>query len=30
MTGGLVLEIVGYIGRILMRDNMFTNTYFIM
>lgn len=30
MTGGLLLEVVGYIGRILMRDNMFTNTYFIM
>jgi len=30
MSGGLILEIVGYIGRILMRDNMFTNSYFIM
>ncbi|KAK3387644.1 RTA1 like protein-domain-containing protein [Podospora didyma] len=30
MGGGLILEVLGYVGRILMRDNMFTNTYFIM
>ena len=30
MAGGLILEILGYVARILMRDNMFTNSYFIM
>jgi hypothetical protein len=30
MSGGLILEVLGYVARILMRDNMFTNTYFIM
>lgn len=30
MTGGILLEVLGYVGRILMRDNMFTDTYFIM
>ncbi len=30
MCGGLILECIGYVGRILMRDNMFTNSYFIM
>lgn len=30
MTGGLVLEVVGYAARVLMRDNMFTDSYFIM
>ncbi|KAK4150497.1 sphingoid long-chain base transporter RSB1 [Chaetomidium leptoderma] len=30
MSGGIILEVLGYIVRILMRDNMFTNTYFIM
>ncbi len=30
MTGGLVLEIIGYVARVLMRDNMFTDSYFIM
>jgi hypothetical protein len=30
MSAGLILEVLGYIARILMRDNMFTNTYFIM
>ena len=30
MTGGIFLELLGYIARILMRDNMFTDSYFIM
>ncbi|EAQ86735.1 hypothetical protein CHGG_07988 [Chaetomium globosum CBS 148.51] len=30
MTGGILLELLGYIARILMRDNMFTDSYFIM
>jgi hypothetical protein len=30
MSGGLILEVLGYVARILMRDNMFTDTYFIM
>jgi hypothetical protein len=30
MTGGLLLEIIGYGARIGMRYNMFTNGYFIM
>lgn len=30
MVCGLVLEIVGYIGRILMRQHMFDFNYFIM
>lgn len=30
MGGGLILEVVGYIGRILLRDTMFEDTYFIM
>ncbi|KAL1841276.1 hypothetical protein VTJ49DRAFT_7278 [Mycothermus thermophilus] len=30
MGGGLILEVVGYIGRVLMRDAMFEDTYFIM
>lgn len=30
MSGGTILEVLGYVGRILMRDDMFTNTYFIM
>lgn len=30
MAGGMILEVLGYIARILMRDNMFTNTYFVM
>lgn len=30
MSCGLVLEIVGYIGRILMRNHMFDFNYFIM
>ena len=30
MFGGLLLELIGYIARILMRDDMFTDSYFIM
>jgi hypothetical protein len=30
MSGGLILEVIGYVARILMRDNMFTNSYFVM
>ncbi|KAK4128124.1 RTA1-domain-containing protein [Parathielavia appendiculata] len=30
MVGGLILEVIGYIARLLMRNNMFTNSYFIM
>ncbi|GAB1311379.1 phospholipid-translocating ATPase rsb1 [Madurella fahalii] len=30
MSGGILLEVLGYIARVLMRDNMFTNSYFIM
>ncbi|KAK4101608.1 RTA1-domain-containing protein [Parathielavia hyrcaniae] len=30
MVGGLILEVIGYTARILMRDNMFTNSYFII
>ncbi|KAK1754462.1 sphingoid long-chain base transporter RSB1 [Echria macrotheca] len=30
MSGGMILEVIGYIGRILMRDNMFTNTFFVI
>lgn len=30
MAGGLVLEIIGYCARVVMRDNMFTNTFFVM
>ena len=30
MACGLILEIVGYIGRILMRNHMFDFSYFVM
>ncbi|KAK4251631.1 sphingoid long-chain base transporter RSB1 [Corynascus novoguineensis] len=30
MTGGLFLEVLGYIARILMHNNMFSDSYFIM
>ncbi|KAK3297749.1 RTA1 like protein-domain-containing protein [Chaetomium fimeti] len=30
MSGGLILELLGYIARVLMRDNMFTDVFFIM
>ncbi|KAL2270085.1 hypothetical protein VTJ83DRAFT_2269 [Remersonia thermophila] len=30
MGGGLILEVIGYAGRVVLRDHMFEDTYFIM
>lgn len=30
MSGGLILEVLGYAARVVMRDNMFSDTWFIM
>jgi hypothetical protein len=30
MLGGLLLEVIGYVARVMMRNNMFDQNYFIM